>query len=288
MPFIVYSDTSDIVIGGILGQIQNSHEVVLFYWSRQLTKVERNYPTVEREALAAVSVIKEFYPYLYRFRFNLITDPNPLTSLKALKDPGGRLIRWLMYLQQFDFQIEYQAGKNHGNADVMSRIPSTEVVMLVFCSELGGDPNDLQAAQSADPELAPIITALSTNNPLPNKVAPGLKHCCLVNGLLCRKFQGASNSASHMQLILPHSLRPSALQQLHNNSGHLGLHKTVEKVKERFYWPGYEKDVAKWISECQPCQQRNAPQPAQLAPLGTVKATAPFEKISWDIICHYQ
>ena len=51
----------------------------------------------------------------------------------------------------------YQAGKNHGNADAMSRIPSTEVVMSVFCSELGGDPNDLQAAQSADPKLAPII-----------------------------------------------------------------------------------------------------------------------------------
>ena len=58
----------------------------------------------------------------------------------------------------------------------------------------------------------------------------------------------------------------------------------MEKVKEKFCWPGYEKDVAKWIAECQPCQQRNAPQPTQLAPLGTVKAAAPFEKISWDIM----
>ena len=107
LPFIVYSDASDTAIGGILGQIQNNHEVVLCYWSRQLTKAERNYSTVEREALAALSVIKEFYPYLYGFQFKLITDHNPLTSLKTLKDTGGRLARWLMYLQQFDFQVEY-------------------------------------------------------------------------------------------------------------------------------------------------------------------------------------
>ena len=43
------------------------------------------YSTVEREALAAVSIIKEFYPYLNGFTFKLITDHNPLTSLQALK-----------------------------------------------------------------------------------------------------------------------------------------------------------------------------------------------------------
>ena len=86
LPFIVYSDASDTAIGGLLGQVQNGKEVVISYWSRQLTKAERNYSTVECEALAAVSVIKEFYPYLYGFTFKLITDHNPLTSLQALKD----------------------------------------------------------------------------------------------------------------------------------------------------------------------------------------------------------
>ena len=86
LPFIVYSDASDTAIGGLLGQVQNGKEVGISYWSRQLTKAERNYSTVECEALAAVSVIKEFYPYLYGFTFKLITDHNPLTSLQALKD----------------------------------------------------------------------------------------------------------------------------------------------------------------------------------------------------------
>ena len=51
---------------------------------------ERNYSTVEREALAVVCAIKEFYPYLYGFPFTVITDHNPLTSLKGIKDTGAR------------------------------------------------------------------------------------------------------------------------------------------------------------------------------------------------------
>ena len=103
--FLVYSDASDTAIGGLLGQIQRNKEVVISYWSRQLTKAERNYSVIEREALAAVSTIKEFYPYLYGFPFKLITDHNPLTSLRFLKDVGGRLSRWIIYLQQFDFEV---------------------------------------------------------------------------------------------------------------------------------------------------------------------------------------
>ena len=64
-------------IGGILSQSRDGCEIVICCWSRQLTKSERNYSPVEREALPA---IKEFYPYLYGFSFTLVTDHNPLTS----------------------------------------------------------------------------------------------------------------------------------------------------------------------------------------------------------------
>lgn len=45
--------------------------------------------TIEREALAVVAAVKEFYPYLYGFHFTLVTDHNPLTSLKGLHDVHG-------------------------------------------------------------------------------------------------------------------------------------------------------------------------------------------------------
>jgi len=62
-------------------QSHDGCETVICYWSRQLNKPERNYSAIEREALAAVSAIKEFYLYLYGFSFGPVTDHNPLTSL---------------------------------------------------------------------------------------------------------------------------------------------------------------------------------------------------------------
>ena len=58
----------------------------------------------------------------------------------------------------------------------------------------------------------------------------------------------------------------------------------MDAVKTRFYWPGYETDVEKWVKCCDKCQKRNPPQPHIPAPLGTIKATRPFERISWDIM----
>jgi len=69
MPFIVATDASDHAIGGVLSQLQDGQEKVIAYWSRQLQKAERNYSTIEREALAVVGAVKEFYPYLYGFQF---------------------------------------------------------------------------------------------------------------------------------------------------------------------------------------------------------------------------
>ena len=90
---------------------------------------------------------------------------------------------------------------------------------------LGDAAVDVLSAQQADEQLSPIIVALSDDIPLPRGTVPGLKQCFLKDGLLCRKFRGPSNS-EYTQLVLPSSLHHKALQNLHNELGHLGLHKT--------------------------------------------------------------
>jgi len=97
-------------VGEVLGQIQDGKERVICYWSCQLTKCEQNYSTIEKEALAAVSAVKDFYPILYGFHFTLLTDHNPLTSLKGMKEVEGRLMRWIFLLQQFNFEFKYRSG----------------------------------------------------------------------------------------------------------------------------------------------------------------------------------
>ena len=68
LQFLLYTDASDSAIGAVLSQMQEGQERVIAYWSRKLQKTERNYSTTEQEALAVVSAIKEFYPYVYKIQ----------------------------------------------------------------------------------------------------------------------------------------------------------------------------------------------------------------------------
>lgn len=277
-PFVLSTDASDGAIGGILSQVKDGKEHVIAYYSRQLQKAEREYSTIEKEALAVISLVKEFYPYLYGFHFKLVTDHNPLTALKGVKDYGGRLTRWMLFLMQFDYEMEYKPGRTHNNADALSRLPPVGDAINVIQDVC--PLNRMQQAQAVDKCLQPIITALKNHRSLPTSVAPGLRKVFLLDGTLCRHF--GENSV--IQVIVPDALKENVLEQLHDRAGHLGRHKTMEKVKQRFYWPGYEDDIKFWIQNCLQCQQRNPPVPLPQAPMETIQVNYPFEKISWDIM----
>ena len=126
--------------------------------------MERQYSTVEKEALVAVSAVKEFYPYLYGFPFTLITtDHNPLVTLKGLKD---RLSRWIMFLQQFNMEFRYKPGKEHSNADCLSRYFPQEAPLISFTSSLSlNDADSIRQAQAVDAQLIELSEALKTSRP---------------------------------------------------------------------------------------------------------------------------
>ena len=168
-PFVLSTDASNGAVGGVLSQVRNGKEHVIAYWSRQLQKAERNYSTIEKEALAVVSAVKEFYPYLYGFHFKLVTDHNPLTALKGVKDYGGRLTRWILFLMQFDYEMQYKPGRTHSNADTLSRLPlEPDFVNMIqdICSL-----NRVQQAQRTDKHLQLIINSLRDNKSLPTSIA---------------------------------------------------------------------------------------------------------------------
>ena len=62
--------------------------------------------------------IKQFRQYLFGYKFVLITSP-ALEVAKSSKDPPPKLARWVMILQQYDFEVEYRAGKSHVNVDTV-------------------------------------------------------------------------------------------------------------------------------------------------------------------------
>jgi len=55
-------------------------------------------------------------------------------------------------------------------------------------------------------------------------------------------------NSEKLQLVLPNSLKPRVLQGFHNELGHLGPDKTLDLIRQRFCWPGMEKDVDRHTS----------------------------------------
>ena len=75
------------------------------YASRSFNKVERNYRTGEKELAALVWQIKHFRPYLYGRKFKIVSDHKPLIWIMSVKDPGSRLLKWRMKLEENDYEI---------------------------------------------------------------------------------------------------------------------------------------------------------------------------------------
>eukprot|EP00731_Ephydatia_muelleri_P025835 Em0017g918a len=230
--FTIATDASGLALGAVLSQEVEGEEKAIAFWSRQLNKAERNYSTVEREALAVVerealavvAAIKECFPYLYGRSFILLTDHNPLTSLRGLKDTGGRLTHWLLFLQQSDITIKYRAGRN--------------MAMPMPCQDARNLPGKLWSK-------------------------------------IPMQWNGGT---SRTQIVVPQELRSYILDELHSKSGHLGAFKTFKKIKERYFWPGYEQEIHEAVQRCDICQRRNHPIPAPQAPLGTISSTYPFRR----------
>lgn len=107
--FYIQVDASSSGLGGVLFQ-KNSlgHENPISYYSYKLNKSQRNYSVVELECLAAVMSIKKFRGYVEGFPFTVITDHASLTWLMRQKELSGRLARWSLKLQRYNFDIEYR------------------------------------------------------------------------------------------------------------------------------------------------------------------------------------
>lgn len=150
--------------------------------------------------------------------------------------------------------------------------------------------DDLACRQRADPEIREIIDLLEAS-----KRPPTMKNISLEmalwfrewgkfeirRGLLYRKR--IDQGRVRRQLALPKDLRELVLTSLHDDMGHLGVERTHDLLRARFYWPRMASAVEKKISTCERCVRQKAPvQKAAL--LVNIQTSCPLELLCMDFL----
>jgi hypothetical protein len=119
--YILDTDASNYAIGAVLSQVQHGREKVIAYGSRCLDQAEKNYCVTRKELLAVVYFMGYFHHYLLGAKTTVRTDHGSLQWLKQMKNPTDQVARWITRLEAYDWNIVHRPGRQHGNADAMSR-----------------------------------------------------------------------------------------------------------------------------------------------------------------------
>lgn len=91
----------------------------------------------------------------------------------------------------------------------------------------------------------------------------------VIEGILYRRFETSDNSKNRLQAIVPYNERINVLFQCHDNktSAHLGVRKTIERIRQKYYRPGLQADVRRYIKGCEFCNRRKNPCRTNKAPM---------------------
>lgn len=272
LPTEVHTDASSMGYGAILMQLhKDGKKHVVAYFSKVTQGAESKYHSYELETLAVVKALQHFRHYLIGLKFTIITDCNALKSTQRKKDLLPRVARWWIYLQDFEFTLEYRKGILIPHADYLSRNPVASV------NQISKPRNWAQVAQAADGETQDLIEKLS-------KGELDLNRYVLKDDLLYYRYTPSGMDA-RLLCFIPKGHRLSLLRVFHDEHEHIGVEKTTDLILKHFWFPGLRQFVIKYIAHCLICiSKKRVPR----APLQHItsweKPDSPFHTIHMDVL----
>jgi hypothetical protein len=288
-PFIITTDASIKGLGAILSQEQQSIRHPIWFASRCLKPAETRYSATDLELLAVIWAIEKFRGFIEYTHFILETDHSALTWLQRMKEPSGRLARWSLTLQLYDFEVRHKPGESvvMRGPDALSRYPD-----ISFIAQEDATIHDLRKKVIAEQEIDNylgqirnhILTGAANNSPTDRIRVHAERGFITSDGMLMRyigdKGRPWEDEAERWKIWVPLSMQQEILTVFHSDllAGHLGVRKTYFRLELRFYWFGMRRDVGRFIRACPKCQA------CKHKPTPTVPATSLMPQSPWDII----
>lgn len=248
LPVEVHCDASKLGVAGMLLQEHSdNHLHPVAYFSRQTTDSEQNFHSYELETLAVVDSLKKFRPYLLGGFFIVVTDCNSLKATHNKRHILPRIARWWLQLQEFNFDIKYRPGERMKHIDALSRNPdntkqvhdgdteATEVILHI-------EPADwILAGQLTDDKITAIQQVLA-KPPVEESEKIIYKNYALRDGRVYRI------TARGLQWVVPRGMRHQVVRAAHDDLGHFGAEKTLQRLCEHYWFPRMRRYVDKYIA----------------------------------------
>lgn len=260
----LHCDASASGFGGILLQKQDNNKWhPIAFWSQRTTPAESKYHSFELECLAVLYALRRFHIYLAGRKFKIITDCDSFRHTLSKRDINPRISRWALFLQNYDYEIVHRPGKRMAHVDALSRCHSVLVI------ESSTFERTLSVCQDRDEEIRKIRDNLEKNE---------MKYYELRDRLVYRK-----DRYKKLLFYVPCSMEANVIRTCHDDLGHLGINKTVDKIVKAYWFPRMRDKVRDYIGNCLKCIELSPPSGRAEGYLhGIPKGNLPFATIHVD------
>ncbi|KAK3554752.1 hypothetical protein QTP70_033447, partial [Hemibagrus guttatus] len=262
LPFVVEVDASSSGLGAVLSQRHGEPGKLhpCAFYSRKLTSAEVNYDVGNRELLAIKAALEEWRHWLEgaRHPFQVLTDHRNLEYLRGAKRLNPRQARWAIFFTRFAFTVTYRPGSKNGKADALSRQ-----------FEADDEPTQPDVILPATAILAPVQWNLIEEIRRAHADEPPPAGC------------------PSTKLFVPLHFRQQVMQWVHEapSSGHPGIRRSTQLVRNRFWWPSLGSDVEEYVRSCPTCAQART---SRLLPEGLLEPLSiprrPWSHLSVDFL----
>jgi len=230
--------------------------------SRTMTDTEKRYSQTEKDALSVKWAKDRFKIYLLGApRFRIIRAHKPLIPLfnKATAKLPPRIEKWVMDMQDVDFEMIYEPGKDEADPlDFLSRHPMPEtgndsverVIKHTIATEHAVVLDRIQEETQKDSVLQKLCQRILKGDWDQHKKDPSIspyydvrQELYIAEGLVFRT----------RQIVLPASLQRKSIKTGHK-MGHLGITKTKQMLREKYWFPTMNSMIDQIVGQGYECQ----------------------------------